>query len=142
MGAFAKSGMAAASKVVKKKYPEEKMGVFVLKNNLPAIIEYSEVPKEKMAEFMAGNIVAHLFTMDSLKRIKSEPLPWHVAVKTVCGVDGALKFEQFIFDVFPLLGTMFLTGVLREEEFAPIKNASGEDSPSSAVAMYGNICSV
>ncbi|MDR0515488.1 MAG: UTP--glucose-1-phosphate uridylyltransferase [Fibromonadaceae bacterium] len=136
MGAFEKSGKAAASKVVRKKYPEEKMGVFVLKNNLPAIIEYSEVPKERMSEFMAGNIVAHLFTMDSLKKLKSEPLPWHLAVKKVCGVDGALKFEQFIFDVFPLLGTMLLTGVLREEEFAPIKNASGEDSPESAMELF------
>jgi UDP-N-acetylglucosamine/UDP-N-acetylgalactosamine diphosphorylase len=135
MGAFAKSGMAAASKVVRKKYPEEKMGVFVLKDNLPAVIEYSEVPKEKMAEFMAGNIVAHLFTIESLKKLETEPLPWHLAVKKVCGVEGAYKFEQFIFDAFPKLGAMFLTGVLREEEFAPIKNASGEDSPDSATKL-------
>jgi len=136
MGAFVKSGSAAASKVVKKKYPEEKMGVFVLKNNLPAVIEYSEIPRERMAEFDGGNIVAHLFTMESLRKLEAEPLPWHLAVKKVCGIEGAYKFEQFIFDAFPKLGTMFLTGVLREEEFAPIKNASGEDSPESATKLY------
>jgi phosphomannomutase len=139
MGAFAKSKMAAASKVVKKKHPEEKMGVFVLKNNLPAVIEYSEIPPERMAEFDGGNIVAHLFTMESLKKLEAEPLPWHLAIKKVCGVEGAFKFEQFIFDAFPKLGTMFLTGVLREEEFAPIKNASGEDSPESAVKLYQHL---
>jgi len=136
IGAFASSKMAAASKVVKKKSPEEKMGVFALKNGLPAVIEYSEIPKERLAEFSGGNIVAHLFTMDSLKKLENEPLPWHLAVKKVCDVEGAFKFEQFLFDVFPKLGTMFLAGVERESEFAPIKNATGEDSPESAVGMF------
>ena len=136
IGAFASSKTAAASKVVKKKSPEEKMGVFALKNNLPAVIEYSEVPKERLAEFNSGNIVAHLFSMDSLKKLENEPLPWHLAVKKVCDVEGAFKFEQFLFDVFPKLGTMFLAGVERESEFAPIKNATGEDSPESAVGMF------
>jgi phosphomannomutase len=136
MGAFADSKMAAASKVVKKKCPEEKMGVFALKNGLPAIVEYSEMPQEKAAEFDAGNIVAHLFTMESLKKLENESLPWHLAVKRVNGINGAFKFEQLLFDAFPKLETMYLAGVLREEEFAPIKNATGEDSPESAVQMF------
>ncbi len=136
IGAFADSKAAVASKVVKKRNPEEKMGVFALKNGLPAVIEYSEIPSEKIAEFDGGNIVAHLFTMNSLKKLEDEPLPWHLAVKRVCGIDGAFKFEQFLFDVFPKLGSMFLAGVVREEEFAPIKNATGEDSPESAVEMF------
>lgn len=136
IGAFANSKMAAASKVVKKKSPEEKMGAFALKNGLPAVIEYNEIPPERIAEFEGGNIVAHLFTMDSLKKLENEPLPWHLAVKKVCDIEGAFKFEQFLFDVFPKLGTMFLAGVEREDEFAPIKNATGEDSPESAVELY------
>ncbi|MCL2261013.1 MAG: UTP--glucose-1-phosphate uridylyltransferase [Fibromonadales bacterium] len=136
IGAFASSKMAAASKVVKKKSPEEKMGAFALKNGLPTVIEYSEIPKERLAEFTGGNIVAHLFSMDSLKKLENEPLPWHLAVKKVCDVEGAFKFEQFLFDAFPKLGTMFLAGVEREEEFAPIKNATGEDSPESAVKLF------
>jgi phosphomannomutase len=136
IGAFMDSKMAAASKAVKKKCPEEKMGVFAIKNGLPGVIEYSEISQEMAKEFNAGNILSHLFTMQSLKKLETEPLPWHVAVKRVCGVDGTFKFEQLLFDAFPKLETMYLTGVLREEEFAPIKNAKGEDSPESAVEMY------
>jgi len=136
IGAFADSKMAAASKVVKKRNPEEKMGAFALKNNLPTVIEYSEIPSERLAEFNGGNIVAHLFTMESLKKLENEPLPWHLAIKKVCDVEGAFKFEQFLFDAFPKLGSMFLAGVEREKEFAPIKNATGEDSPESAVKLF------
>ncbi|MDR2732935.1 MAG: UTP--glucose-1-phosphate uridylyltransferase, partial [Fibromonadaceae bacterium] len=135
IGAFADSKMAAASKVVKKKYPEEKMGVFALENGLPGVIEYSEISPEMAKKIDGGNILAHLFTMESLKKLERESLPWHLAIKRVCGVEGAYKFEQLLFDAFPKLGTMFLAGVVREEEFAPVKNAAGEDSPESAVAM-------
>jgi len=136
IGAFLDSKMAAASKVVKKKYPEEKMGVFAFKNGLPGVIEYSEISPELAKKLDGGNILAHLFTMESLKKLEQESLPWHLAVKRVCGIENAFKFEQLLFDAFPKLGTMYLTGVLREEEFAPIKNASGEDSPESAVEMF------
>jgi phosphomannomutase len=136
IGAFVDSKMAAASKVVKKRYPEEKMGVFAFKNGLPGVIEYSEISPEMAKKLDGGNILAHLFTMESLKKLESESLPWHLAIKRVCGIDGSFKFEQLLFDAFPKLKTMYLTGVLREEEFAPIKNASGEDSPESAVEMF------
>jgi len=136
IGAFLDSKMAAASKVVKKKYPEEKMGVFAFKNGLPGVIEYSEISPELAKKLDGGNILAHLFTMESLKKLEMESLPWHLAVKRVCGIEKAFKFEQLLFDAFPKLGTMYLAGVLREEEFAPIKNASGEDSPESAVEMF------
>ncbi len=139
IGAFIDSKTAAASKVVKKKYPEEKMGVFALKNGLPGVIEYSEISPELAKELDGGNILAHLFTMESLKKLESESLPWHLAIKRVCGIDGSFKFEQLLFDAFPKLKTMYLAGVLREEEFAPIKNASGEDSPKSAVEMFKNL---
>ncbi|GHV16766.1 hypothetical protein AGMMS49938_17070 [Fibrobacterales bacterium] len=135
LGAFADSGKAAASKVVKKKSPEEKMGVFALKNGLPTVIEYTELPQNRIKEFDGGNIVAHLFTIESLEKLENEPLPWHLAVKKICGVEGAFKFEQFLFDAFPKLGSMFLAGVEREKEFAPVKNASGEDSPQTAVDL-------
>jgi phosphomannomutase len=136
IGAFLDSKMAAASKVVKKKSPEEKMGVFAFKNGLPGVIEYSEISPELAKELDGGNILAHLFTMESLKKLEAESLPWHLTIKRVCGVEKAFKFEQLLFDAFPKLGTMYLAGVLREEEFAPIKNATGEDSPESAVKMF------
>jgi phosphomannomutase len=136
IGAFADSKMAAASKVVKKRKPEEKMGVFVLKNGLPGVIEYSEISPELAKEFDGGNILAHLFTMESLKKLETESLPWHLTIKRVCGIEGAFKFEQLLFDAFPKLGTMYLAGVLREEEFAPIKDTTGEDSPTNAVELF------
>lgn len=142
VGAFANSQMACASKVVKKKSPNEKMGVFALKNGLPTVIEYTEIPKGRETEFDAGNIVAHLFTIDSLTKLETFPLPWHLAIKRICNIDGAYKFEQFLFDAFPKLETMFLAGVEREKEFAPIKNASGEDSPESAIKLFKNALSI
>ena len=139
IGAFVNSKMAAASKVVKKKHPEEKMGVFALKNGLPGVIEYSEVSPEIAKSFDGGNILAHLFTMESLKILEDHPLPWHLTIKRICDMDNSFKFEQLLFDAFPKLGTMYLAGVLREEEFAPIKNATGDDSPESAVKMFRNL---
>jgi len=139
IGAFLGSKMAAASKVVRKKHPDEKMGVFAFKNGLPGVIEYSEISPELAKKLDGGNILAHLFTMESLKKLEKESLPWHLAVKRVCGIEKAFKFEQLLFDAFPKLGTMYLTGVLREEEFAPIKNANGDDSPESAVEMFKNL---
>ncbi len=77
IGAFVDSKMAAASKVVKKKHADERVGVFVYKNGLPGIIEYSEISPELAATLDGGNILSHLFTMDSLKKLEKESLPWH-----------------------------------------------------------------
>lgn len=47
---------------------------------------------------------------------------------------NGLKFELFVFDTYSLAEDFSLLEVLREEEFAPVKNPPGakEDSPDSA----------
>ena len=49
---------------------------------------------------------------------------------------NAYKFEAFIFDAFERLNDMAIMRVRREEEFAPVKNAEGVDSPETAKNLY------
>ena len=51
---------------------------------------------------------------------------------------NAYKFEAFIFDAFERLDNMSIMRVKREEEFAPVKNAEGVDSPKTATELYLN----
>ena len=67
-------------------------------------------------------------------------LPWHRAVKKVPYVDvatgervepaepNAVKLETFIFDAIPMARNPLILQTLREEEFSPVKNATGVDS--------------
>ena len=43
-----------------------------------------------------------------------------------------VKFELFYFDVFEFTDKIGVFETLREDEFSPLKNANGEDSPASA----------
>ena len=49
---------------------------------------------------------------------------------------NAYKFESFIFDAFDMLNGMAILRVKREDEFAPVKNAEGNDSPETARKLY------
>ncbi|MCF0215631.1 MAG: UDPGP type 1 family protein [Fibrobacteraceae bacterium] len=148
VGALASTGnMISASKVVHKRNAAEKVGIFAFQNKKPGVVEYSDLP-EKYREmtnpdgsltFDGGNIAIHLFKMEGLRKLQSSSLPWHTARKTVCGIENSWKFEQFLFDAFPLLGTMLPFGVVREDEFSPVKNAEGHDSPKTAREMIGKL---
>lgn len=115
------SGMPSASKAVAKAYPDEKVGVFALREGRPTVVEYSEMQEEWLNEtdtegrlaFGAGNIAIHLFRRDFLEREAASPLPYHVAFKKIpfCDVNGnrvtpekpnAYKFELFMFNLFPV----------------------------------------
>ena len=147
----------SASKVVPKRSAEEKVGIFAFRDGKPGVIEYSDLPAalrdmrgpDGHLVFDGGNIATHLFRLDALRQLEHQPLPWHAAFKKVScwtpenGISqpsepNAWKFEQFLFDSFPILGSMLPFGVNREDEFAPVKNASGDDSPATARRMLGN----
>ncbi len=141
-----------SSKVVAKRGPKEKMGVFACVDGSCTIIEYSDLPA-KLAEetdesgrlrLWAGNPAIHLFDVDFLARLTADPesMPFHIARKKVPHIDSngdkvepqkenALKFERFIFDVLPAAKRWTLVETLRSEEFAPLKNATGDDSPAT-----------
>ena len=121
------------------------------------IIEYSDMPPEMLREraedgalaFRAGNPAIHIFDLQFLKRVTTgrDRLGFHIAKKKVPHYDpvsgnavsptgeNALKFELFVFDALPLADRWLAVQTLREEEFAPLKNATGTDSPGSARAL-------
>src|ERR1017187_9549008 len=49
--------------------------------------------------------------------------------------ENALKFERFIFDLLPHADRWTILPIEREEEFAPVKNKEGVDSPATAKAL-------
>ena len=147
------------NKVVWKAGAHEKVGVIAEKGGRPCVVEYSDITKE-MAErtdsdgrlvFGAGNICNHYYSLDFLKDVVLPKLGnmYHIARKKIPFYDEAakatvnpetnngIKLESFIFDVFPFSERMAVLDVLREEEFAPVKNAPGSpsDSPDTA-RMY------
>jgi UDP-N-acetylglucosamine/UDP-N-acetylgalactosamine diphosphorylase len=141
----------ASSKVVFKTQPAERVGVLALVDGRCSIIEYSDLPVELAEEcdpaghlaFRAGSPAIHLFRLDFLQRITQGPnrLAYHLARKKVPfydpasgrritpTVENALKFELFVFDALPLAERWLAVSVDRADEFAPLKNATGADSP-------------
>jgi UDP-N-acetylglucosamine/UDP-N-acetylgalactosamine diphosphorylase len=147
-------GTPAASKAVVKVQPEEKVGVLCLRNGKPSVIEYSEMTEEQIYSktadgrylYDSANVAMHLFTRAFLETHAGASLPFHLAHKKIAHVDAsgntvtpsepnAYKFELFMFDLFPMAGSMAGLLVRREEEFAPVKNKDGVDSPASARAL-------
>lgn len=153
LGQHRAAGAEASSKAIEKAYPKEKMGVLSLIDGRCGIIEYSDMPDELLHAtdpsgkllHRAGNPAIHIFEIDFLSRITqgSTALPYHFARKKVPCLDlsgqpinptkeNALKFELFIFDALPLAERWLVQEALRSEEFSPVKNADGVDSPATA----------
>jgi UDP-N-acetylglucosamine/UDP-N-acetylgalactosamine diphosphorylase len=140
-----------SSKVVERLAPEEKLGVLVMVDSCPCVIEYSDLPLELASrrvpegslELWAGNIAVHIFERSFIERLAGElRLPFHRALKKVAYVDqrgrtvepakpNAVKFEQFIFDALPLAKRFSVVETDRAGEFEPLKNAVGPDSPAT-----------
>ena len=155
LGVTVKEGNMIASKSVIKNNPKERAGVFCKIDGKPGIIEYSELP-ENMAEetdehgdlvYGDVNILSHLYNIKALEELSSKTLPYHIAEKKSAYLDedgnyvepdykNVCKFESFIFDAFSYYNDMSILRVKRNEEFAPIKNAEGNDSPETAVKLY------
>lgn len=147
LGFTAEKQLEIAHKAIEKR-PDENVGVIVLENGKPAVIEYTELP-ESLGHLTAGNILNHVYSMDSLKTICSDESlneRYHQAIKAIKTYDpqtgqsakpaeaNGVKFELFYFDAFFLAPNAGLLKVEAEEEFAPIKNAPGNevDSPDMA----------
>lgn len=140
----------ATTKVVAKLTAAEKMGVVVTVDGRTQIIEYSDFPAEIAARcdaagelvHWAGSTAIHIFNRSFFDRLVTEKieLPFHSAFKKVPYVDeqghvvqpateNAIKFERFIFDVLPLAAESLVVEARREDEFCPLKNATGDFSP-------------
>ena len=157
LGMAEEKGVLIASKSVVKANPFEKVGVFCKKNGKPSVIEYTEITDDMAnmvddeGELLYGesHILCNLFNIKALEIIKNEKLPYHTAFKKSKYIDengneivplapNSYKFETFIFDAFSKVDDMLILRCVREEEFAPVKNKEGEDSPETARRLYNN----
>lgn len=155
MGLAIEKNVTAAGKSVVKVSPQEKVGVFCKKNGKPSVVEYTEIPEEMAEEvdengelvYGESHMLCNLFNIDAVERMGKKPLPYHIAFKKATYIDhdgnkvipdgpNAYKFEAFLFDAFGELDDMAILRVKREEEFAPVKNAQGTDSPETARELY------
>lgn len=155
--AHPESSGEVSSKVVAKTSAAEKVGVFCQRGGSRFVMEYSDMPRE-MTEacdadgallHRAGSIAVHVFGVPFLQRLVREGhgLPLHRALKKVPCIDpetgvhtvptepNAIKLESFIFDTVPAAQRALVAQTTRVEEFAPIKNAVGDDSPATSSAL-------
>lgn len=149
LGLHAEARAGMSSKVVPKRDAGEKVGVLGLVDGALSCIEYSDLPAELREArtpagelaFRAGNIAVHMLAVDFVEAVTRGglDLPWHLARKKMKVVDAhgatvethGVKFETFVFDALARSERSVVLEVERAEEFSPVKNASGEDSPAS-----------
>lgn len=160
LGHLILEGAEAGAKVASKRGPHEKVGVFGLLDGKLGVVEYSELSKEDAERrgpdgsltYDAGNLAIHAFTRGFLERLNEAgiQLPYHQALKKVPHIGrkgepvdpaepNGIKFETFIFDALAEARGVVLLEVDRREEFAPVKNESGEDSPATARQALTNL---
>jgi UDP-N-acetylglucosamine/UDP-N-acetylgalactosamine diphosphorylase len=160
IGFSASKDVDLATKVVRKRNATESVGLILLKNGKPDVVEYSEIDAEtaeardaknpEILKFRAANIVNHYYTVRFLETIPEwvDSLPHHIAKKKIPYTDlttgeqnkpskpNGIKLEQFVFDIFPRipLSKFACMEVKREDEFSPLKNArgTGEDDPDTS----------
>lgn len=149
VGLHVLDGAQMSSKAVIKNGPKEKVGNFCLVDGKVTVIEYSDLPDE-LAEkrspdgslaFQLGSIAIHIINTAFIEHLntKGHSLPLHRAVKKIPHIDAegnrvepkspnGVKLESFIFDAIPAADRSIILEIDRSEQFAPVKNATGEDS--------------
>ena len=151
LGATIKSEKMCGAKVVRKTYPEEKVGVMCKADGRPHIIEYYEMTdqmlnkrtKDGSLAYGFGVILNYLFPIKRLKETLDHTMPLHVVSKKVPYIDklgnyvtpnepNAYKYETLALDLIREMDDCIVFEVDREKQFAPIKNKDGVDSVDSA----------
>ncbi len=151
IGATVHSGVNCGAKVICKTNPYEKVGVLCMDNGQPNIIEYYELTDEMANQkdekgnlsYCYGVIMNYLFRLSKLEEIADNKIPVHIVEKKIeclCedGVtrkpekENGRKFEALAVDLIKPMGSVLPFEVVREKEFAPIKNKTGVDSVESA----------
>ncbi len=151
VGATILADVSVGAKVVRKAAPDEKVGVMCLEDGRPSIVEYYELSEEMMnakdangdPAYNYGVILNYLFRTSELAAVTDDRMPLHVVKKKIPHIDengelvkpsepNGFKFEQLVLDMIHQLATCLPYEVIREKEFAPIKNPTGIDSVESA----------
>ena len=155
-------GAEMSCKVLAKRSPEERAGTVGRLGDRTRVIEYTEVDpwhrEERDASgelvYWAASIGIHVLSTAFVRRVAAEAervLPYHASPKAIpcLGPGGrrvvpeapnGYKLERFVFDALPEARRVALLEVRRHEEYSPIKNRSGSESPCTArrdlVARY------
>ncbi len=148
-------GSEMSSKMVPKAYAEEKLGHFCAQNGRLVVVEYSDLPMTMQREtdasgqllYRAGSIALHLLDREFIRRMarsdgSAAALPFHRADKKIPAIDSAgqpikpakangVKFELFVFDALPFAKNPLVIETSRADDFSPVKNAEGVDSPQT-----------
>ena len=146
-------GSEMSSKMVAKAYAGEKVGHFCTQGGKNIVIEYSDLPKSYQEEidpatgalrYIAGSIAIHILDTKFIRRMArgDDSLPFHRADKKIPTVDDAgnpvkpeknngVKFEMFVFDALPFASNPVVIETRRADDFSPVKNADGLDSPKT-----------
>jgi UDP-N-acetylglucosamine/UDP-N-acetylgalactosamine diphosphorylase len=156
IGLHALDGAEMSSKALIKTGPLEKVGNFCLADGKVTVIEYSDLPDELAQKrnpdgsllFELGSIAIHIISAAFVHRLNKDgfALPLHRAVKKIPHIDdkgqlveptqpNGIKLESFVFDALPLASKSIILQILRSEEFAPTKNATGVDSVETTKQM-------
>ena len=155
LGLHTITGSDMSSRALIKRDAKEKLGHFCLLGGKLTIIEYSDMPDTLLYRtdadgrlaFRAGSPAIHVLNREFIERITSGKLDMlpHRAIKKVPFINkqgekikpetpNALKLEFFLFDALPLAHSPLILEGNRDEEFAPVKNPDGQDSPESCRA--------
>lgn len=151
VGATLAADCVCGAKVVAKADANEKVGVLCLEDGKPSIVEYYEMTDEMIhsreadgkLSYNYGVILNYLFNVATLTKIMNESLQVHVVEKKIPHIDengepvkptepNGYKFETLVLDMIHMMDNCLSFEVMREKEFAPIKNKTGVDSLESA----------
>lgn len=153
VGATIDKNCVVGSKVVRKVAPDEKVGAMCLEDGKPSIVEYYDMTEELMnaknekgePAYNFGVILNYLFYVPDLEKMMAS-LPLHIVEKKIPYLDengrlvkpespNGYKYESLVLDMIHQLDSCLPYEVVREREFAPIKNKTGVDSVESARAL-------
>jgi UDP-N-acetylglucosamine/UDP-N-acetylgalactosamine diphosphorylase len=154
LGFHETAGAEMSCKVIAKLDPQEKMGIIARVDGRLGVVEYTELDDEHRNArgpdgkllYWAGNIAIHVIEVAFVRRVAADAdriLPYHASAKKIPTIDdhgrpvqpnapNGRKLERFVFDALPAARSVTVLETRREEEYSPIKNASGADSPQSA----------
>ena len=140
-------------KLCAKRGPKEKVGVPMQFGKTFRMVEYTEMTDEQCNRkgkdgqlyFLYGSPAIHVFDRAFLQREAGKAMPLHLAFKKIPFVDAkgqvvkpdapnGYKFEKFIFDILPNAKAAAFLAFDQKDEFSPVKNAEGGDSPATCKA--------
>ncbi|MBR4654804.1 MAG: UDPGP type 1 family protein [Kiritimatiellae bacterium] len=153
IGLHVLKGSEYSLKLCAKRDPHEGLGMVVRRGGRFDMVEYTEMTEEmnnrrtKDGElyFKYGSPAIHVFDRAFLEREAAKDMPLHLAHKKIPTVDASgrtvkpsepngWKFEKFIFDALPDARRVVCLAFDRADEFSPVKNAEGKDSPATCRA--------